>query len=176
MEVAMKYYIMSQDKRISHGVTFKEIASSDTFEVGEEYRGKIKKNLVLHMKDTDQTAHAEILESPFIMVSDSLCKAIQMYDDEAEFTNIILASQMGRPSLDYKVALISRIDCLHESSEFYKDHSVKELVLDQQKVGDRQIFKIKGISPHFVIVSMNIAESILRRSLYGVRLEEIKCI
>lgn len=172
----MKYYIMSQDKRISNGIAFKEISTSETFEVGEEFRGKIKKNLVLHMKDTGHTAYAEMLETPFIMVSENLCKVIQMYDEESEFTNILLASQMGKPALDYKVALIERMDCLHENTEFYKDHSVKKLILDKQKIGDRQIFKIKGISPHYVVVSMNIAESILRRSIYGVRLEEIRCI
>lgn len=176
MEVVMKYYIMSQDKRIANGITFKEISSTETFEVGEEFRGKIKNNLVLHMKDTPHTAYTDMIESPFIMVSEALSKVIEMYEEETEFTNIILSSQVGKPSLDYKVALINRIQCLHENSEFYKDNSIKDLVLDKNKIGERQIFKIKGISPHYVIVSMNIAESLLRRSLYGVRLEEIKCI
>ena len=77
---------------------------------------------------------------------------------------------------EYNVLLVDRIDCLHEDAEFYPDKSIKNLVLDRKKIGDRVIFKVKGIGPAYMIVSLDIVESLLRRNCYGVKFTKVDSV
>lgn len=172
----MKYYIMSQDKRMQHHIQFREFPGEKITEVGTDMTGKIKKNLTLHVKDDGHTVFTDVVEAPFFMVSDEVAKVIGMFEPDIDFFTIIFQTKHQEEVCVYKIVPLDRMECLHKNTEFHKDKSLKELVLDKEKIQGKHIFKIAGISPHYVVVSMAIAESILRRNCEGIQFTEVKIV
>lgn len=171
----MKYYIMLQDKRMQHKIKFREFPTEKTQEFGTDFANRMKWSVTLHVQDNDHTVYGEVIEAPCYMVSKKVHDVIKMFEPEALFSNVVFSLKKGEP-LMYKVLLVDRIDVLHEAAEFHKDHSVKRLILDKDKIGDMQIFRIKGISPNYIVVSMAIAESIIRRNCVGITFREIEVL
>lgn len=170
----MKYYKMSQDKRIQNGVCFVEFPTRQVIEFGSSYAKIMKKSVTLHVKDNIHTSLAEVIEAPCFMVSEEIYKVIHMYEPNVTFATAVLKYNQSEEINIYKIGLIDRLECLHESTEFYKDNSLKRLVLDRKKLEGRHIARVKGITPCDVIVSMAVAESVLRCNCMGVQFEEIE--
>lgn len=170
----MKYYRMTQDKNIQNGIRFVEFPTQQAMEFDSSYEKVMKKSVTLHIKDNIHTTLSEVIEAPCFMVSEEIYKVIHMYEPDITFATAVLKCNESKEIFIYKVGLIDRQDCLHESTEFYKDNSLKRLVLDRKKLEGRHITRIKGITPVDVIVSMAVAESVLRRNCIGVRFEEIE--
>ena len=68
------------------------------------------------------------------------------------------------------------IECLHESSKKYTNGTIEELVLERKKIGEKQIFRVTPLLEYKVIISLPVAESLLRRRFYGIGLKRVKVI
>lgn len=169
----MKYYIMSQDTKIQNGIKFREFSGKKSEEFGIEHIGRIKNTVTMHVNDTEHTVYEEVIEAPCYMVSKRIYDVIHMFDPDVAFSNAVFSFKEREPQM-YKILLTDRIDVLHESSEFNKDNSLKHLILDKEKIQGAHIFRIAGISPNYIVVSMAIAESILRRKCEGLCLTEVE--
>ena len=169
----MKYYIMKQDKRMQNRIRFQEFPTDESVEFDSSYISKMKRSVTLHGMDDCHTICGDVIESPCYMVSNDVYHVIQMFDSDTAFSNAVFQLQQTDMKT-YKVLLTDRIDVLHESTEYHKDKSIKKLVLDQKKIAEKQIFRIAGISPNYVVVSMAIAEAIIRRGLEGILFEEVQ--
>lgn len=171
----MKYYIMSQDKRIQNPFVLKEFPTSASVDLDTSYGDQLRDHTSLFTIENEGSAYPEMLEAPLVMVEKKIHDVLEMYDETVVYKTVSIINQKKNTRREYYIALIDRIDCLHSTTEFYKDNSLKKLVLDREKIKDRQIFKVAGISSPYVIVSLDIAESILRRGCFGVRFEEVEC-
>lgn len=167
---------MSQDKRIQHGIQFREFPTRQAIDVGTDAVEKVKKSVTLHVKDNIHTVYAEVVEAPFYMVSERVQEVIQMFEPDLKCSSAIFATEKQEGPFVYKVLFLDRMECLHENTEFYKDNSVKKIILDSEKIAGQHIFKIKGISPIQVVVSMPIVEALLRRNCVGIQFQEIEII
>ena len=93
-------------------------------------------------------------------------KALQVYPDKKE--DISVASKT------YWIYDCVMEDCLHQDTVIYPNGALKEVILDQHKLKGRDIFRIKGIIENKTIISLAVAESIMRRNPYGVGLERVQ--
>ncbi|MNM87696.1 hypothetical protein D3C81_998850 [compost metagenome] len=50
---------------------------------------------------------------------------------------------------------------------------IKKLVLQRDKIGPRRIFRVKESERPLIIIRLDVAESILRRDLVGIRLKRV---
>ena len=64
-------------------------------------------------------------------------------------------------------------DCLHESVEILPNGEMKEMLLDTNKIPGVPVFKVAGIRVHRIIITLPVAESLLRRQLFGISLKEL---
>lgn len=171
----MKYYIMSQDKRIQNTFVLKEFPTGAAVDFDTSYKDKLKEHTSLFTIENDKSAYPDMLEAPLVMVEKKIYEVLNLYDETVVYKKVSIINQVRNSRREYYVALIDRLDCLHQSTEFYKDNSVAKIVLDKDKVKGRHIFKIAGISAPYVIVSLDVAESILRRKSFGIRFQEVEC-
>ena len=58
--------------------------------------------------------------------------------------------------------------------EIYPNGTLKELILERKFINDEDVFKVKGTLENFIIVSLPVVESILRRKMYGVAFREVR--
>lgn len=69
-----------------------------------------------------------------------------------------------------------KIDCLDESSEQYDNGWDKRIVLNQEQIGSRRVFKVNGIRTPRVFVNLEVAESIRRREFEGITLRPVEVV
>lgn len=170
----MKYFIMTQDKRLRNVVQLKEFPTAEEADFDTSYADKVNDNTVLHTVENETSVYPDVFLAPLYLVEDKIYRVAMMYDETLLFKKVSLVNMERATRKSYWLALLDRLDCLHSESRFYPDHSVEHLILDKDKIRGKEMFKIHGISPNWVVVSMNIAESVLRRTPFGVRFEEVE--
>lgn len=170
----MEYYIMELDKRIQNKFIIQQFPEKGSVEYDTSYADKVKEHTTLYTVETDGSSYPDVLEEPLYMVSAMVRNVLELYDEKAIFKRVSMINYKRKSRKEYAVLLADRIDCLHEETEFYPDKSVKKLILDKSKIGDRTIFKIEGIGPAYMIVTLDIVESLLRRNCYGIKFTKVE--
>ena len=171
----MDYFIMEMDKRITNKFGIQRFPGDGSMEYDTTYANKFKDHTGLYTVETDKSSYPEVLEAPLYMVSETIRNILELNDDYIVCKEVSFVNLPRKSLKQYAVLLTDRIDCLHDSAEFYPDKSIKKLVLDRNKIGDRSVFKVKGIGPAYVIVNLDVAESVLRRNCFGVKFTQVEC-
>ncbi len=117
----------------------------------------------------------DILTAPLFMVSEEIKELMRLYDESILFKGIQLFSRDSEyvPVLYYAVQPFCA-DCLHHDVRINPNGTVNEVILDKARIPQRDIFQIDGLVQQKVVVSLRVAESLLRRRLYGIGLEPIQ--
>lgn len=119
----------------------------------------------------------DILPYPTYMISDDIQKVFHMYDENISFKAVqVFPNRMD--NIEYATKLYWVYDCvseecMHADTVMYPNGELKELILDKNKVRGREIFRVRGLQENKVVVSLAVAESILRRKPYGVSLKKV---
>lgn len=171
----MKYFCMGQGKRILHQVVLEAFPTEERVNFTKEDAEKLAESTMLYTIEDENSVYPDILEAPLYMVSETISHVVTMYDPTVITKRVSLVNRERKSLQKYQLLLLDQIDCLHETSEFYPDKTVKRLILDKEKVKGQEIFQIAGVDRMDVIVSLNIAESVLRRNVFGVQFQEICC-
>ncbi len=170
----MEYYIMGLDRRIQNAFVLKKFPDGGAVEYNTSYADKVREHTVLYTEATDHSSYPDVLEEPLYMVSQKVREVLEMYDETAIYRKVSMVNESQKRRDEYNVLLVDRIDCLHSETEFYPDQSIRRLVLDKHKIEDCALFKVKGIGPAYMMVSLDIAESLLRRDCYGIKFVHVE--
>lgn len=170
----MEYYMMQLDRRIQNKFILQKFPNAGSVEYDTSHAGKVREHTILHTIESDQSSYPDVLEEPLYMVSKKVREVLELYDETAIYKKVSIINMPRKKRAEYNVLLVDRIDCLHEDTQFYPDKSIQKLVLDKRKIADRTIFKVKGIGPAYMMVSLDIVESLLRRDCYGVKFTKVE--
>ena len=120
----------------------------------------------------------DVLTDPVFMVSCDVRAVLEMYDKKIRFKAVQFVSQKKNSRVYplYWVPLFEEVDCLCEMSIIKDNGIVDKMILDSRKIGTRQIFRIKGLLEYRIVISLPVAESILRRRPYGIETKRIETI
>lgn len=143
----------------------------------EEFK-RLPKMLVTYFDYAEDLEIPDYLTLPTPMVSPSLQKVFQMYDDTMEFKGVqSYASQeqhVRKLAPLYFVYQGRTVSCLHEESKTAPNGEVTELVVNQRMIQGMPIVTIADIQEKITLVSLAVAESIVRRNLFGITFEEVR--
>ena len=87
----------------------------------------------------------------------------------------ILSDRESRRQEAYWLFALERVKCLGSKAQFYPNGVLKKLVLNRDAIGDHSIFRVHGIIEKQIVIRFDVAESILRRPMVGIKLEGIEC-
>lgn len=141
---------------------------------------KIPSLLVAYFENEEDLEIPDILTSPSFFISDRLKRLIDLYAGEyVDFKGIhVYESDFSNiehiASYAYWVMGMEECNCLHPDTETFPTGMLKHMVLDANKINGRDILKVGGIVENRYIVSLPLAESIMRRNMYGVLLEKVE--
>ena len=126
----------------------------------------------------DRVEIPDVLESDTFFVSDEVKHVLAMYDDELAFKGVQVYPFGMKSDLvpTYWTFFPKEIICLHREVKCLPNGEIEELILDSSKTPKEDIFKVAGIDVHRIIVSLPVAESLLRRKMFGISLKEVKVI
>ena len=138
---------------------------------------KLPKMLVTYFDYAPDADIPDYVKIPTPMVSEPLKKVFQMYDEEIRFKGVqcypkrMEDVKKGAPL--YFTYYCEQLECLHSKAEIAPNGAVMKLVVNKNKLRGKDIIVIGGIQEKITLVSLGVAESILRRNLFGVAFEEV---
>ncbi|MDO3675714.1 hypothetical protein [Paenibacillus ehimensis] len=172
----MEYYILAQDERITG---FEEPAGiaksvdSRLLRVRDEEGRAALEQMVLQFYTQGKGEYIDFIERPIPLVSDALKAIFDRYQPHVYYKLVVLADIKAMKQTLYWITVPDTLACLSEESEWHKNGSLKTPVLDPRKVGHYKIFKISDSMADFIVVDLDVAESILRYNPKGIRLKKI---
>ncbi|MEJ8553233.1 imm11 family protein [Tepidibacter sp. Z1-5] len=172
----MEYFLLKQDERYNDFPMIIDLFSKvDKRNINIENYKKLDDMMVFHVNASENSVFMDILERQIYLISSGLKDLISKYEPNIIYKTVFLIDRVNKVQRKYFLPIFFEVDTLHESSEFNLDKSViKKIVLDKNKIKDRKIFKINKGEKTQIVVSLDLAESILRRSFIGVKLEDVK--
>ncbi|WP_342436451.1 hypothetical protein NSS79_24230 [Paenibacillus sp. FSL L8-0436] len=163
------YYILQNDNRISRELTpvnmallkapFTQMPPAQVLEVQAA-------------AEQDFTDWLPLSAAVNPLLSDSMKRILELYNTQARFKQLYVINREDQQQVLYWTPHVPALDGISGETEWYPhDHTLKQLVLDAAKVKGHHFFRLSGIrEPHYII-SLEAAESLLRRGLSGYRLQ-----
>lgn len=152
----MRYYLLKQD-----GVKLPMVEKSDTD--------------LLEVKGNQSDYYPDFLEEPLLLVSSEGKNIIKKYCIDTKFELKTVCDFENNIQNSYFAITLLNIDGFSDATSYMKDNiTIDRMVLDKAKIANRKIFKIDYFKKEYVFVSLDLAESILRRSLTGFSFLEVE--
>lgn len=176
----MKYYLLSQSKDVIKPI---EASGLDTnyYKLNPSKESfQAQPNIIVDYFKADADIEIpDILIRPTMLISNELKELFYLYDEDIQFKGVQLYSNNLLDKKNIRAYLYwsfwcEEVECLHNESSDYANGMIKELVIDRNQLPKKDIFKIAGIIENKIVISLPVAESILRRCMYGIDLEEIR--
>lgn len=119
--------------------------------------------------------YADILESEVVLFSRKLVMLLlenEVLAEDIFYKTLVLQDADNTRQEIYNLAVVKKIDCLNEDESEIEDGNVISIVIDEEKVDDKLIFRIEGTDEKLIIVEEELKEKI-ERKLAGVRFVEL---
>lgn len=112
----------------------------------------------------------DILYQPAFLVSDRLKRLLAKYNPRMQFKGIrCYPEDFDDPeSLLYWWPDIGKVDCISKMTEKNPNGTIRHLVVQPGKMKGSPILMVDGTIETIILVSMELAESMLRRGIWGV--------
>lgn len=173
----MKYFQMKQGSKLKNVIELRWLKKQPfSYQINQEKFEQLAKLQIAYYTCRKEIEIPDVLEHPTFMVSETVKHVMTMYEEETRFKGIQLypTEYEKKTAPMYWIPCIEEVSCLHDSGRIAPNGTVLELVLDQARLPDLNIFKVGDILENRIIVSLPVTESILRRNPYGVDFEEVK--
>lgn len=165
----MNYFLIRQDNRTSNAI-IPQISDTENI-------WKSDKPLFIRTTARDPKSPLDFLpylEKPLLMVSDSVKNIFEIYQSRMLFKPCAVGSIEQKRVEVYWLFQPRIINCLDDSTSYYPDHSLKELVLNKTKVGFNKIFKVDGLRGDFLIVDTEVLERLYREGIHAFNIKPVK--
>lgn len=160
------YFILMEDCRVIYKIAPSGKEMTDSFKL-------LPPVSVIQLSDTSPEQYLDWFIKPRPMISDDLKNILVKYNPQMRCKRMDLVDQQKRSQYTYWAFCVPSVECLAPEAEFYPDGRLKKLVLEWAKIKQHHFFTIQGIMEPYHIISLDGAESLLRRGLTGFILEEV---
>ena len=172
----MKYFLLNLDPvwkvpRILNG--FEEINRRDI----NLKKWRTIQNRVLFFVDAGgESVLTGVLNNPFFLLSEDVYKITQKYDPLLRSRQIVLLDKDIGLSCLYYLPILPRVDCISKKSVLNNGRNkfIGTPVLNINEIGNKHIFWLAGFNSDLPVISLDLAESILRRDTMGIGLTPVE--
>jgi hypothetical protein len=131
-------------------------------------------NIIPVSDDEAEEPYPEVISRPVYLVSDGIRQLLGKYDRSLVFKVVSLINwQTGKQHVYWAMGL-DEIECLSDKTVYDKGGQIRDIVLDETKINNKAIFKLGGTLGKYLIVRLDVAESLLRRPFYGISLQPVR--
>ena len=172
----MDYFLLKQDEEYINTPKLLDVFNSiDVRNINLLNAHKIEDILIFNVNCDDRTEFLDILDRNLFLISEGMKKIIEKYDSRIIFKIIPLIDLAHERQENYYMPIFEDLECLSEKAELNLNKTVvKKIILDNQKIKGKKIFKIKESVKNLIVVRLDVAESLLRREFKGICLERLE--
>jgi len=172
----MDYFELMIDPSISNPIQIQHVDHSiyKNNAAYEEFTAAPKMT-VGYFDDSPQIEIYDLLGQPAFLVSDNLKRLFALYAPDMQFKGIrVYANNLDNDEAPlYWWPYIPYVECLSDQAAKYPTGMLERLVLDRSGLHGEDIFRIGGILENKVVISLSVAESMIRRKMTGFTLKPI---
>lgn len=119
-----------------------------------------------------------MLFTPVLLVENSIKKRWNLYEPRMKFKGVQVFANDLQINVNpmYWCPMIDAIPCMDTRTEQYPDGLLKHLVLQFQAVQGHHIFQVAGLTERITVVSLPVAESMLKRGATGFQLQAVDLV
>lgn len=171
----MRFFTMEQDRNLSDMIELRDFDICGPRHIFYKKDAEnINESTALYLSQKGGECAPDFIQSPIPMVSDTVKKVLDMYEDGMIFKSVVLISKERKTILPFHTLLLDDMDMFSDKTEFYANGSIKRLVLDSVKIGEHHIFWLNDKRFRNPFVSLEIVESLLRRNVTGIIWQEVE--
>ncbi|GJM71807.1 hypothetical protein HMSSN036_40230 [Paenibacillus macerans] len=166
--MAMEYFSLEHDQRldaIGSSITFPEQLVQG-FEHAEDFQ-------TVFVKPGRTQGYSCIIEHPVFLVSAEIQQIFSGFAPNMRFKTVHVINPNISSQDTYYMMDIPEIDCISSTHSTIEKGFVKKLVIREEPIEDQPIFKIKSLIRPSLVVRLDVAEALLRTSLYGLKIQRI---
>ncbi|MMZ57270.1 hypothetical protein D1872_191890 [compost metagenome] len=165
----MEYFIVEQDRRLMGGA----ISFPERIMKGFEYA---EQNEVVYVKAEGDFEYSCIIDRPVLLVSDEFKRVICEFDPQMEYKAVVVMDLERQLQFPYFIMNLRDVSCNSRHDSFPGAGRIDDLVIDEKQINEQAIFKITYYRSSYLVVRLDVAEHLLRKSLYGLKLKRIHSI
>jgi len=172
----MEYFELMVDPSISNPIQIQHVDHSVyKNDVTYEEFDAAPKMTVGYFDNSPQTEIYDLLGQPALLISDNLKRLFALYVPEMPFKGIrVYANDLeDNESPLYWWPYIPLIECLSSKATKYPTGMLEHFILDRNALHGEDIFRVDSILENKVVISLSIAESMIRRKMTGFTLKPI---
>jgi len=125
---------------------------------------------VLRMQTNTDTVYPDFLEKPLLLTSDKFKTVAKLYNPDYIYRSVVLTDKNKDEHKLYWNIEMPEIECVSPKSTYNHDGTLKNIVVDESATKGKCLIRIKNRRWSIYIIRLNMAESLLYRSLFGFNL------
>lgn len=170
----MKYFLIQKDERYLSAPVVKHIPTEiiPTIQLRDKAYHLFPEIMTVPIYEGSDVDFIDMLSAPFLLVSELCFGVIKMYNPYTRSKKMVLMNKDTNKV--YHLPLIPRISCLTENSKLNIDKShIEYAELDYEKVKQHGIFYIGDSSSNYIVIRLDMLESMFKRGAKGFGIKEI---
>lgn len=167
----MKYFILEQGDAYDRNPDIKDWYGKIDLHSLRLKATESGQRFMFRVSATENTFYPDIMMSPVFMVSGAVRNVIEMYGKRVFYKEVFLLNQERNDGHIYYIPFLPVVDCL-ECRESMRGERKREYAVDEKKLWNRSIVEADIRDRQYIVVSLDFAESLLRRGLTGIGLRE----
>lgn len=139
----------------------------------KEKAEKLPHTSIVFIPPVGDEKYPDLITRQACLISDGIKELFRKYDKTIVFRAVQLIDKDTGKQLLYWIMGLDEVVCLSDRAQFYPNKTIKKLVLNEDKIQNKAIFMLGGILEKYIVVRLDVAESLLRRPFYGVEFQPI---
>jgi len=173
----MRYFFISQDTKLPETIKFQDFdITGGRMVFTKEESEPMVDGAVFYLGGTGREVRPDLIQSPVTIFSDRLRDILDAYEADLIFKELSLIHTENSLLYSYVQVFMEHLEVLSEQTEFFPNGMPKQLILDKKKIGFHQIFRLEGPYRKDPVISMPLAESLLKRKITGICFEEVEVV
>ena len=128
---------------------------------------------VLRVQTNAETVYPDFLEKPLLLASNKFKVVAKLYNPEYLYKSVVLTGKTKDEQKLYWNIDMPEIECISPESTYNHDGTLKHIVIDESATQGRGMFRVKNRRWSIYIIRLDMAESLLRRKLFGFTLTPV---
>lgn len=163
----MRYFELKQDRQLRNLIEIEGFKNCPDIVMDREEADNFKRCTNMYVTGDEKSQYPDLIKSPVLMISEKLYQALKFYDTSVIYKIVVLTDLKRRRQEVYRLMMPVIIDAEVTGKE----------ELDRQLHDGRRIFYVRtrakenGLD-HHLIVTEEVAESILSQGSIGICYEE----
>lgn len=174
----MKYFEIQDSPELKYAPQLKDwYGKFDVRDIRIDTFPKLPDMQLFMIEPSENTIFTDLILFPFLLVSPMVQEVIKMYRERCFYRKIILLDQKNQESRLYYLPVLDETNNIQlQRIEYINGKGVPETpnIRGERIELDRNLFWVKDLKKRHIILSLDMAESLIRREITGLGLCEVE--